>query len=103
MNRGTDRSAHRPAEQGRGDDLAHELGAGGGEKEQLGLGAHLLALGIVHDDVADLFADLGAAGLARRDDIAMPIFCKWAARRAICVDLPEPSEPSKEMSLPAGF
>ena len=51
------------------DDLAHQLRAGGGEEQQLGLGTHLVALGVVDDDVADLLADLGAAGLAGGDDV----------------------------------
>ena len=58
------------ARQGGGDDLAHDLGAGGGEEQELGLGAHFVAAGVVDDNVADLFADLGAARLTGGDNLA---------------------------------
>ena len=57
--------------EGGGDDLADELGAGRGEEQELGLGGHLVALGIMDDDVANLFAELGATGLADGDDVAV--------------------------------
>ena len=58
------------ADEGGGDDLAHELGAGGGEEEELGFRAHLVALGIVDDDIANLLADFRPARFASREHLA---------------------------------
>ena len=51
-------------------NVVRELGAGGCKEQQLGLGAHLVALGIMDDDVADLLPDLRAAGFPRGHDLA---------------------------------
>src|SRR5688500_7474218 len=59
------------AQQGRRAHFAHALRARGAEQEQFGLGAHLIALGIVDDDVSDLLSDLSPAGLASRQDLAV--------------------------------
>jgi hypothetical protein len=57
----------------RRDHLAHELRPRRGEEQQLGLGAHLVALGIMDDDVADLLPDLGSARLAHGDHVALQL------------------------------
>lgn len=58
------------AEQGGSNHFAYQLGAGGGEEEKLGFGAHFVAFGIVDDDIADLFTDFGTARLAGGQHLA---------------------------------
>ena len=58
------------AGEGRGNDFAHHLRARGGVEEKFRLGAHLVAAGIVDDNVANLFARRSAARFAGGDDFA---------------------------------
>jgi len=39
------------------------------KEQKLGLRAHLVAVGVMHDDIADLLSGLGASGLAHGDDL----------------------------------
>ena len=70
-----------------------------GRVEQ-GLGARGDVAAVVQHDLAELDADLGAAGLARAHDGAARARRASRSSSAACVDLPEPSPPSKVMKRP---
>ena len=81
-----------PAFEGGLQDLRDVLAAVRLQEQPFGRGLEV-AVSDVHQDVPDLAADVGAAGLARLEDFP-PGRSRASAARASCVDLPQPSTPS---------
>jgi hypothetical protein len=68
-----------------------------GGKDQQGFGQRVH--GVVQHQLAQLFGQRGAAGLAAERDGA-PLGAKGLARPSMCEDLPAPSMPSNVMNKP---
>ena len=91
-----------PARQRGVDRFAHQLRAARGEKQEFCFGRHAPVRRGTPQQAADFLAQRRAAGFAQEQrrpfDASPPV--RRARRRSICVDFPQPSEPSKVMKMP---